>query len=87
MECIYLSLYVTKAIIISIYVFNRAERRRGEARRETFTTPKRVTTRRSILGLPAKGRPGPSGDNDDNCDGGDDHNEQIPPVECEDKTT
>ena len=38
----------------------RAERRRREARRETFTTPEMVTTRRSILGPPAEGRPGPS---------------------------
>ena len=29
-------------------------------------TPKLVTTRRSILGPPAEGRPGPSDDNDDN---------------------
>ena len=38
----------------------RAERRRREARRETFTTPEMVTTRWSILGPPAVGRPGPS---------------------------
>ena len=38
----------------------RAERRRREARRETFTTPKLVTNQRSILGPPAEGRPGPS---------------------------
>ena len=39
----------------------RAERRRREARRETITTPELVTTRRSILGPPAEGRPGPNG--------------------------
>ena len=46
----------------------RAERRRRKAKRETFTTPELVTTQRSILGPPAEGRPGPSGDNcdDDN---------------------
>ena len=44
----------------------RAERRRREARRETFTTPELVTTRRSILGPPAEGRPGPSDYDDDN---------------------
>ena len=38
----------------------RAERRRREARRETFTTPGHVTARRSILVPPAEGRPGPS---------------------------
>ena len=38
----------------------RAERRRREARREIFTTPEHVTARRSILGPPAEGRPGPS---------------------------
>ena len=43
----------------------RAERRRREARRETFTTPGLVTTRRSILGPPAEGRPGPSGNDND----------------------
>ena len=43
----------------------RAERRRREARRETFTTPELVTTRRSILGPPAEGRPGPSDYDDD----------------------
>ena len=47
-------------------VFHRAERRRREARHETYITPKLVTTRRSILGLPAEGRPGPSEDYDDN---------------------
>ena len=46
----------------------RAERRRREAKRETFTTPKLVTTRRSILGPPAEGRPGPSDDDDDDDD-------------------
>ena len=46
----------------------RAERRRREARRETFTTPELVTTRRSILGPPAEGRPGPCDDNNDNDD-------------------
>ena len=46
-------------------VFHRAERRRREARHETYITPKLVTTRRSILGPPAEGRPGPSDDNDD----------------------
>ena len=53
---------------------NPAEHRRQEARRETFTTPKLVTTWRSILGPPAEGRPGPSDDNDgwyDNHDDGD----------------
>ena len=43
----------------------RAERRRREARREIFTTPGHVTARRSILGPPAEGRPGPSDYNDD----------------------
>ena len=38
----------------------RAERQRREARRETFTTPKLVTTLQSILGPSAEGRPGPS---------------------------
>ena len=38
----------------------RAERRRREVRREIFTTPELVTARRSILGPPAEGRPGPS---------------------------
>ena len=38
----------------------RAERRRREARREIFTTPRLVTARRSILGPPTEGRPGPS---------------------------
>ena len=38
----------------------RAERQRREARRETFTTPKLVTTQQSILGPPAEGQPGPS---------------------------
>ena len=42
----------------------RAERRRREARRETLTT-ELVTTRRSILGPPAEGRPGPSDDDGD----------------------
>ena len=46
-------------------VFHRAERRRREARHETYITPKLVTTRRSILGPPAEGRPGPSDDNND----------------------
>ena len=45
-------------------VFHRAERRRREARHETYITPKLVTTRRSILGPPAEGRPGPSDDDD-----------------------
>ena len=40
--------------------FLRAGRRRREVRREIFTTPGQVTTRRSILGPPAEGRPGPS---------------------------
>ena len=44
-------------------VFHRAERRRREARHETYITPKLDTTRRSILGPPAEGRPGPSDDN------------------------
>ena len=48
-------------------VFHRAERRRREARHETYITPKLVTTRQSILGPPAEGRPGPSG-YDDDCD-------------------
>ena len=59
----------------TILVFHRAERRRREARHETYITPKLVTTRRSILGPPAEGRPGPSDDNDDgdcNDDGDDD---------------
>ena len=47
-----------------IYVCNSAERRRRKARRETFTTPELVTTRQSILGSPAKGRPGLSDDDD-----------------------
>ena len=51
-------------------VFHRAERRRREARHETYITPKLVTTRRSILGPPAEGRPGPS--DDDGDDDGDD---------------
>ena len=38
----------------------RAERRSREARHEIFTTPGLVTARRSILGPPAEGRPGPS---------------------------
>ena len=37
-------------------------------RRETFTTPELVTTRRYILGPPDEGRPGPSDDNDDGDD-------------------
>ena len=53
-------------------VFHRAERRRREARHETYITPKLVTTRRSILGLPAEGRPGPSDDDDDEDDDDDD---------------
>ena len=40
----------------------RAERRRCKARREILTNPGLVTTRRSILGPPAEGRPGPSKD-------------------------
>ena len=48
----------------TILVFHRAERRRREARHETYITPKLVTTRRSILGPPAEGRPGPSNDNE-----------------------
>ena len=43
----------------------RAERRRREARRETFTTPEMVTTRRSFLGPLAKGWLGAGNDNDD----------------------
>ena len=43
----------------------RVERRRREARRDIFTNPELVTTRRSILGPPAEGQPGPSGDDDD----------------------
>ena len=38
----------------------RAERRRREARRKTFSTPGLVTTLRSLLGPPAEDRPGPS---------------------------
>ena len=64
----------------------RAERRRREARRETFTTPEMVTTRWSILGPPAEGRPGPSdhddddGDDDDSDDDdGDDEDDDVPP--------
>ena len=49
-------------------VFHRAERQRREARHETYITPKLVTTRRSILGPPAEGRPGPSVDDDDDDD-------------------
>ena len=49
-------------------VFHRAERRRREARHETYITPKLVTTQRSILGPPAEGRPGPSDDDDDDDD-------------------
>ena len=49
-------------------VFHRAERRRREARHETYITPKLVTTRRSILGPPAEGRPGPSDHDDDHDD-------------------
>ena len=56
----------------SLYVGNRAERRRREARRETFKTPELVTIRRSILGPPAEGRPGPSEDNGDDYYGHDD---------------
>ena len=52
----------------------RAERRRREARCETFTTRGLVTTRRSILGPPAEGRPGPS-DYDDDDDDHDDHDD------------
>ena len=33
---------------------------RREARHEIFSTPELVTARRSILGPPAEGRPGPS---------------------------
>ena len=55
-------LFFCHQIVISL----RAERRRREARRETFTTPKMVTTRQSILGPPAEGRPGPSDDKNDN---------------------
>ena len=51
------------------WFFHRAERRRREARHETYITPKLVTTRRSILGPPAEGRPGPSDDDDDGDDG------------------
>ena len=49
-------------------VFHRAERRRREARHETYITPKLVTTRRSILGPPAEGRPGPSDNDDDDVE-------------------
>ena len=38
----------------------QAERRRCEARHEIFKTPGHVPARRSILGPPAEGRPGPS---------------------------
>ena len=41
----------------------RAERHRREARRQICTTPGLVTARRSILGPPAEGWPGPSGTN------------------------
>ena len=59
-------------------VFHRAERRRREARHETYITPKLVTTRRSILGPPAEGRPGPSEyDDDDEDDDGDDDGEKV----------
>ena len=62
-----LSVFFCHQIVISL----RAERRRREARRETFTTPELVTTRRSILGPPAEGRPGPSVDYDDGDYGND----------------
>ena len=64
----------------TILVFHRAERRRREARHETYITPKLVTTRRSILGLPAEGRPGPSDDDDDvyHDDDGVDNNNHLP---------
>ena len=58
-------------------VFHRAERRRREARHETYITPKLVTTRRSILGPPAEGRPGPSDDDDDDDDDNDDEHYPI----------
>ena len=64
----------------TILVFHRAERRRREARHETYITPKLVTTRRSILGPPAEGRPGPSDDDDDdsnNEDEGDNNLEKV----------
>ena len=38
----------------------RAERRKRKVRHEIFTPPKLITARRSILGPPAEGRPGPS---------------------------
>ena len=47
-ECI---LWQKSDLLSTLYVCNRAERRRREARRETFTTPELVTTRRSILVL------------------------------------
>ena len=59
-------LYVFMKRLISTAVGSgplRAERRRREARREIFTTPELVTARPSILGPPAKGRPGPSSSN------------------------
>ena len=52
----------------TILVFHRAERRRRKARHETYITPKLVTTRRSTLGPPAEGRPGPSDDDDEKRD-------------------
>ena len=56
MECIYLcNKKVTSSPIDGEVAFPPSE-----ARRETFTTPKLVTTRQSILGPPAEGRPGPS---------------------------
>ena len=59
-ECLH---HVAKVILISMCGYSQAERRRHEARRETFTTPELVTTRRS---RPAEGRPGPNDDDDDN---------------------
>ena len=55
------------SVFHKVIISFRAERRRREARREIFTTPGDVTARRSILGPPAEGRPGPS-DNNDNDD-------------------
>ena len=58
---------------------------RCEARHETYRTPKLVTTRRSILGPPAKGRPGPS-DNNENGRCSED-NEDDTSVDEKKKTT
>ena len=63
--CFYMrliSIFVIKSLISATFGSGplRAECRRHEARREIFTTPGLVAARRSILGPPAEGRPGPS---------------------------